>query len=510
MAKGDKPQGSTAMPLEEVAAKLRVTPEHVKGWVQKGELRASDAGIKPYDFNKFKLDHDDEIRKAQADAKANKSPSKTNRKPSKKGFFSKFRSLFGSDKSEPGDKNAGKENKRLKAELDRFRAQEPEIAAERDKLEEKIRYLESNMSRTRQLESENSELKSQLAIVGAGGGAAAGNNEALEQQLAQYKQELESTKQQVAQSTSERDALAAQLSQAQQEAANPNIEAELQQTREALAAAQSQLQSDERDQTIEQLRAQLAEAADPAKASGEDSQLATDLLAVQQTNFQRFQRLHQLYQEAKARLEDGQSLGSGDPEATKKLAQLRTEFDALSSKHKALLASQDSDQSRQEFAEQLSAARVTTTRLKQENTRLKATLAESGDTDLKKKVAELEQKLQETQNSDATREVVESELRSLRKSLQGREAQVQKIAGRLQENERALKKALEESARLTELLIERENKLRDLSSEYETEYQDKIDNLDRQVSGLQWKLSLREERIATLESEVNDLKRSSG
>jgi hypothetical protein len=58
-------------------------------------------------------------------------------------------------------------------------------------------------------------------------------------------------------------------------------------------------------------------------------------------------------------------------------------------------------------------------------------------------------------------------------------------------------------------LIERENRLRDLSTEYEQEYRDKIDNLDRQVSGLQWKLSLREERIASLESEVSELRKGS-
>ena len=83
-----------------------------------------------------------------------------------------------------------------------------------------------------------------------------------------------------------------------------------------------------------------------------------------------------------------------------------------------------------------------------------------------------------------------------------KENQVQKVASRLADNEKRLSKAMQESARLTELLIERENRLRELSTEFEQEYRDKMENLDRQVSGLQWKLSLREERIAHLESEL--------
>jgi chromosome segregation ATPase len=165
----------------------------------------------------------------------------------------------------------------------------------------------------------------------------------------------------------------------------------------------------------------------------------------------------------------------------------------------------------QEFVEQLAAARVTTTRLRQENAALKSRLAEADVDKWKQKVEELQQRLaQGSRANDASLELVETELRAVRKSLQNREAQVQKIAGRLQENERSLKKALKESTRLTELLIERENRLRDLSTEYEQEYRDKIDNLDRQVSGLQWKLSLREERIASLESEVSELRRTRG
>ena len=97
---------------------------------------------------------------------------------------------------------------------------------------------------------------------------------------------------------------------------------------------------------------------------------------------------------------------------------------------------------------------------------------------------------------------MEKELDSLRKGLDAKETQLQKLATKLSDNEKRLSKAMQESARLTELLIERENRLRELSNEFEQEYREKIGNLDRQVSGLQWKLSLREERIAVLESEL--------
>lgn len=506
------------MPIEEVASKLRVTTDHVKGWIQKGELRASDAGIKPYDYNKFKLDHDDEIRKAQADAKSNKGrPTQTKRKPDKKGIISKFFSFLGGSNSSAGtgDKNLAKENRKLKAEIEKLRGQEPEIQAEKEKLEEKVRYLESNMSRSRQLESEVTQLKQELAIVGSGGAPA--NNEALEKQLEQYRQELESAKQQAAQTEeyrsalektqNERDNLAQQLSAAREPgesegASSPELEAELARTREALEQAQTQLQTlqqgpDQRDDMIAQLQAQLAQNADQP---GDDI-LVGQLLAVQRANLARYQRLHQVCLETQAKLSQG-----GGAADSAELERLKQELAALADKHQALLTNKGTEQ---DYAEQLAAARVTTTRLKQENTRLKASLADSGADKWKQQIQELEQQLQEAQNNDASREVVESELRALRKSLQGREGQVQKIAGKLQENERALKKALEESARLTELLIERENKLKDMATQYEQDYREKIESLDRQVSGLQWKLSLREERIASLESEVNDLKRTS-
>lgn len=125
----------------------------------------------------------------------------------------------------------------------------------------------------------------------------------------------------------------------------------------------------------------------------------------------------------------------------------------------------------------------------------------------KVRVEELEARLAENISASSDLEEMETEVRLLRKTLQSREAQVQKVALRFQENERALQKALKESSRLTELLILREKSLNELRSDYEQEYREKMDSLDRQVSGLQWKLSLREERIASLESEISQLKR---
>lgn len=552
MPKGEKPGPTGFLPIEEVASTLKVQPSQILEWMQKDQLRGNDAGIKPYDLKKFQLDHQDEIRKAQA--RALKNDQKTvEKKPSKGGFLSRLFGGKGKAEEEPvGDAQLIQENKRLKEELNRAKTDVPDQAAT-VQLEDKVRFLEGKLAKTSALESELSDLKRRLAEAGGGGGSSAHEAE-LERQLEALRRELarsqdvvretESLHTSLRQAEAERDRLAAELAErshhppAAQDDAAGALGEQLESTRLELQRAEERLQGilrddqaqqerfqatlSERDEQIATLRQELEAAQSGAMAgaavagatvasvmASEPNPLVDELLALQETNLARFARLHDLYLQAQAKLDQAPSLAGGDSLSEAGYAKLQSEFETLRVKHQSLLEARETNvPGHQEFVEQLAAARVTTTRLKQENAALKSRLSEADLDGWKQKVDELQQRVaQGSRASDANLELAETELRAVRKSLQAREAQVQKIAGRLQENERALKKALKESTRLTELLIERENRLRDLSTEYEQEYRDKIDNLDRQVSGLQWKLSLREERIASLESEVSELRK---
>ena len=218
--------------------------------------------------------------------------------------------------------------------------------------------------------------------------------------------------------------------------------------------------------------------------------MVDDLLALQRANLERFKKLRALYLESKI-------------EKKPDVAPDQTEvYLALEQKYKTLLAQQSTENpAHQELMEQLSQSRVSITRLKEENTRLRSKLT-SAEEQESERIKELENQLEVARSQSTDRKFVEKELDSLRKGLDAKETQLQKLATKLSDNEKRLSKAMQESARLTELLIERENRLRELSNEFEQEYREKIGNLDRQVSGLQWKLSLREERIAVLESEL--------
>jgi chromosome segregation ATPase len=536
MPKGEKTSPSSFLPIEEVATTLKVQPSQVLEWMQKDQLRGNDSGIKPYDLKKFQLDHQDEIRKAQAKALKDSQKS-VEKKPAKSGGF--FSRIFGGGKSKAedggGETDLASENKRLRDELNKARAETGDAVAT-VQLEDKVKFLEGKLAKTGGLEAEVAELRRQLAQTGGGGG---GVDPELERQLQSTRQELARI-QEVARQTevlqaalraaeAERDRALTQLSNATP-AESGHLEEQLEEARLALHQAQDRLQSvlaeeesqraryqsnlSERDERISSLQRQLEvtaslEPRSPAPQDPGPTRLVEELLTLQEANLARFARLHDLYQQAQAKL--AQAPTGGDSASEANYVRLQSEFETLRVKHQSLLEARETNvPGNQEFVEQLAAARATSTRLKQENTALKSRLSEADVDKWKQKVDELQQRLaQGSHASDASLELVETELRAVRKSLQSREAQVQKIAGRLQENERALKKALKESTRLTELLIERENRLRDLSTEYEQEYRDKIDNLDRQVSGLQWKLSLREERIASLETEVSELRKAS-
>lgn len=536
MSKGDKTPAS--LPVEEVAQTLKVSPSQILEWMEKTNWLPTDktGGIRLYDFKKFQLEHPEEIRKAQAQALKDEQQVSEKRKPAKGGGF--FSRLFGNksrvESEEFTDSSLAQENKRLRDELAKMRAEAPDPAVT-GQMRDKIRFLEGKLAKVTNLEQELLELRLQLAT---GGGQAQPHQE-LEQQLqatrelmARQGESIQATQEALRLAETERDNLRAELAQLSS-AGNVSgaLEAELDETRQLLRQVEEQLQAQiqeqesktrllsQLDQRVADLQQQLEAARESAMpptlpsapaptAEQAPPGLIEDLLALQEANLARFSRLHDLYHQAQSKL--AQAPAGGENEAN--YQRLQAEFETLRVKHQSLLeARETSVPGHQEFVEQLAAARVTTTRLRQENAALKSRLAEADVDKWKQKVEELQQRLaQGSRANDASLELVETELRAVRKSLQNREAQVQKIAGRLQENERSLKKALKESTRLTELLIERENRLRDLSTEYEQEYRDKIDNLDRQVSGLQWKLSLREERIASLESEVSELRRTRG
>ena len=547
---GGPAPSSGYLTVEEVAATLRVTPAQVNEWIRKDTLRGNDSGIKQYDLKKFQYDSREEIARAQTQAlkESQKSIEKSHQKSG--GFFSK---LFGKGKSAestPGNDAAlARENRKLKEELQRAKTEAKDESAT-SRLEEKVRYLEDKLSRSSGLEGELADLRRRLAQAENAAPAPAAHHQDLESQLEETRRELaevqeaarlgETARQELLLLQEERTRLEAELARLQEWAspspaeapANEELEQELEAARAALAEMDRRLEAEraeneqrrhelqadisDRERTIGELEAELSRSRQEpqqlptAMTTPDPTPLLQELLSLQEANLARFRRLKDLKDLAEQRLSQGVSETVSDT-GDAGMAKLQAEFETLRVKHQSLLEARETNTSgHQEFVEQLAAARVTTTRLRQENTALKARLDEADVDGWKSKVDELQRRLREASGTDPGMEQMELELRATRKSLQAREAQVQKIAGRVQENERALKKALKESTRLTELLIERENRLRDLSTEYEQEYRDKLDSQDRQVSSLQWKLSLRDERIASLESEVGELRKQVG
>ena len=518
MPKGEKPKGPQLMPVAEVARLLRVEQSQVDSWISKGQMRGNSSGIRPYDFKKFQLDFAEEIKRAQKESLQQKNQStKSDRKP-KKGFFSRFTSIFGggNDEDDGAGKKLAQENKKLKDELKKLKKKQSKDdggSADREQ-EEKLRYLEKQVAEGRALEAEVARLRRQLKEQPSsqeGDGASQEVVRELEETRQQlvHAQELassgEEARQQLAQAQAERDQLQAAFYQLQTQVANSsNDSAEIQRLQAAIEDREqtlAQMQRRAQDMLIENERLRqeaeeakqsttaVAEAPSPVVEVKEDP-LVDDLLALQRVNLERFQKLQALYLESQS-------------DTAPEVAPDQTDvYLALEKKYRALLAQQSTENpAHQELMEQLSQSRVSVTRLKEENTRLRSKANAASEQEAAR-IQELEAQLEAARSQSTDQKFAEKELDSLRKGLDAKETQLQKLASKLADNEKRLSKAMQESARLTELLIERENRLRELSNEFEQEYREKIGNLDRQVSGLQWKLSLREERIAVLESEL--------
>lgn len=503
MPKGEKPKGPQLLPVAEVARRLRVEPSQVEAWLQKDQLRGGDAGIRPYDFKKFQLDFPEEIKRAQQEAVQEKT-NKTKQKP-KKGILSKFKSIFGGGKDDESGGQLAKENQRLKAELQKLQKNKsPGKGSPSKEMEEKIRFLEKQASETRALEAEVVSLKKQLAEQPGLAGLAAplGGSESLQREVEEMRQQLAEAKRLSEQGERFREALRAaqqerdellatieSLRQAPSSGSDVPSE-ELRRLQQTVAEREQALvELEQRAQQVFQENEQLRQVAEKAAAQPPPQQedpLVEELLAVQRVNLARFKRLHQLHLQAQ------QQAGS---------AADQQELEELRSRYEALLKNQGSGEEQKELLEKLTEYRGFISQLKEQNRGLTEQL-QSGQPHDDSRVEELEARLREAQKAGSGHQQMESELNSLRKAMESKENQIQKVASRLSDNEKRLAKAMQESARLTELLIERENRLREVSEEYEQQYRDKLENLDRQVSGLQWKLSLREERIAHLESEL--------
>ena len=371
-------------------------------------------------------------------------------------------------------------------------------------LEEKVRYLEGKLTETRALESEVSQLRKQLseqqhvpATAGFGDGVVSHELEEMRARLAvaeRQSRQGERFREALTLAQQERDELLATIQELKQRppegtGSGDELSAEFQKLQSALAQREHELsQAEQNLQQISEENERLRQSPQqsPSERPAQDNALVEELLNLQRINLKRFSRLRSFYEESLSQPQQG----GADP----------AELQELRAKYEALLASQDSGSETQEVMEQLSESRAVISKLKEENSQLKQQLESSQEAD--SRIQELEEKLQAAEQSDADYHQVEAELKSLRKAMEAKENQIQKVSSRLNDNEKRLSKAMGESARLTELLIERESRLRELSEEFEQEYRDKLENLDRQVSGLQWKLSLREERIAHLEGEL--------
>jgi DNA repair exonuclease SbcCD ATPase subunit len=504
MPKGEKPKGPQLLPVAEVARRLRVQPSQVENWLEKGQLRGDSQGVRPYDFKKFQLDNPELIQRAKQEAVQEKT-TQGKRKP-KKGLLSKFKSLFGGGSdTDVSDATLAKENKRLKAQLSQLQKNKKPGSGKKDEgtdLEEKVRYLEGKLSETRALESEVMTLKKQLSeqrsTPSLSGDASGQELEEMRAQLAEAQRQSkqgERFREALTLAQQERDELMTTIQELKQQQGSAHdgtpdasnaavlaLQASLAQSEHALSEAKQRIHQVLTEN--EQLRHSAQQPSQP-EAPPQDNALIDELLNLQRVNLKRFKRLRSFYEEELQQ-----------PQAKADSAELQ----ALRDKYEALVAKQGSGAETDEMMEQLSQSRLFISRLKEENGQLKEQLQNTQQSD--SRVQELEQKLQAALLSGAEYQQAEAELKSLRKAMEAKENQIQKVSSRLSDNEKRLSKAMGESARLTELLIERENRLRELSEEFEQEYRDKLENLDRQVSGLQWKLSLREERISHLEGEL--------
>lgn len=521
---GEKPKGPDLIPLVEVARRLRVELPQVESWVQKDQLRGNDSGVRHYDFKKFQLDYPEEIKRAQKEAFQDKQ-TRSDRKPKKEGFWGKFGSLLGIGGKADSDpthhqQQLALENQRLKRELDKLKKAKPakdqDKGSETSAQDEKIRYLESKLSEARALEAEVTQLRKQLNQPPPP--SLPDNSEhleALRYELEDSRRKLRELEQQAVEAIQLRGALQdaqrhaqdleERLEQTEQQpVAIPVDDGEIRQLREALTAREhnllelqshlSETQHDNR-RLREEIEAAVQQVPAPAPTlPPEDTQgpLIQELLELQRINLERFRRLAALYQDSKARV---RALEQAEPVE---------DLESLKSKYEELLSQQNqaSTASQNELLDQLASTRATVGLLRTESERLREQLSENNSSEFERQIKELEEQIQELRAKGSSQKLLETELSSLRKGMLAKETQLQKVAARLAENEKKLAKATQESARLTELLVERENRLRDLSVEFEQEYRDKMENLDRQVSGLQWKLSLREERIANLETEL--------
>lgn len=514
MPKGEKPAGKPNLTVDAVATKLKVSPKYVREWIDSDILRGTEAGgVKAYDFETFRLkpDNQAEIRKAQSKT-AQESSKKDARKPEKTGFFSKFRSIIFKAENEPPAKashSLQKENRELRAELKKLKSNSTGKGKQNNDLEEKVRYLEQKLGKVTALEEEITDLKIQLAGSKNGGsseesGALKAELQTVQSKLNRAEAQLEQKAAEVLELQSIREAQTSEPSASGEELELLKHQLEQAQAELRTSTGESQRQQQELAQLNEALeQAQAASSETVPTSNSEDEALIDELLEVQACNLRRFKHLSQLHAELKVKLEAVHAERGESREESAELEKLKSEFQSLRLKHRQLLeAKNESDPGQRELVEQLAAARVAVTKLKQESSHLKARLSDSEVAKWKAKSEDFERRLAQAQKEGGGVASNSGEIKALKKAIQSKENQLQNMTSRLQENEKALDKAMDESSRLTGLLIERENRLRDVSSDFEREYQQKIETLDRQVSGLQWKLSLREERIAQLESEL--------
>ncbi|MGE0489505.1 MAG: hypothetical protein AB7S38_09855 [Vulcanimicrobiota bacterium] len=113
-----------------------------------------------------------------------------------------------------------------------------------------------------------------------------------------------------------------------------------------------------------------------------------------------------------------------------------------------------------------------------------------------------ELRLHKARAATSNESIASQQIAHLQRTVASRDAQVKKLAAKLADMERGLGKAHEESTRLTELLIDRENKLKNVRVTFEKDYEERFKSMERQITGLEWKLSLRDDRIGALEQEL--------
>lgn len=269
--------------LEQAASQLRVPKETVREWMKVGLIKSDRdrTGIRPYDLNKFKLDHADEIAEAR---KRPKPVPKVEQKPQKESIFKRMFSIFSRGDRPPSAKPTRAENQQLKNAKRQLREATTRIQKLEKDLAEKsqpvsggaaegpnqadvrrLKELEIEASKIPALEAELMQLRNQ-PLDDQALQEAHDQIQMLQIQLAQAEGEGRQNVERVREMETRLQAQAQAHAQAEQQPMSPDASEEVARLQHEVAQLRQQLQTAGQggvdEQHVQELRQALSEAQD--------------------------------------------------------------------------------------------------------------------------------------------------------------------------------------------------------------------------------------------------------